>query len=38
MIDFGTYWANIDMKGKPTLHILYEYQLNTYLTVDSLVK
>ena len=26
------------MKGKPTLHILYEYQLNTYLTVDSVVK
>ena len=23
------------MKGKPNLHILYEYQLNTYLTVDS---
>ena len=39
-------WANINifecnqlyMKGKPKLHILYEYQLNTYLTVDSVVK
>ena len=26
------------MKGKPKLHILYEYQLNTYLTVDYVVK
>ena len=26
------------MKGKPKLHILYEYQLNTYLTVHSVVK
>ena len=25
------------MKGKPKLHILFEYQLNTYLTVDSVV-
>ena len=31
-------WANINMVGKPTLLILYEYQLNTYLTVDSVVK
>ena len=23
------------MKGKPKLHILYDYQLNIYLTVDS---
>ena len=23
------------MKGKLKLHFLYEYQLNTYLTVDS---
>ena len=26
------------MKGKPILHIRYEYQLNIYLTVDSVVK
>ena len=26
------------MKGNPKLHILYEYQLNTYLTVDYEVK
>ena len=26
------------MKGKPKLHILYEYQLNIYLTVDSVAK
>ena len=26
------------MKGKPKLHILYEYQLNNYLTVGSVVK
>ena len=39
-------WANINifelnqlyMKGKPKLHIFYECQLNTYLTVDSVVK
>ena len=39
-------WANINicrrnqlyMKGKPKLHLLYEYQLNTYLTVDYVVK
>ena len=23
------------MKGKPKLHLFYEYQLNNYLTVDS---
>ena len=40
------YWANINnfelnqlyMKGKLKLHILYEYQLKIYLTVDSVVK
>ena len=26
------------MKAKPKLNILYEYQLNIYLTVDSVVK
>ena len=26
------------MKGKPVFHILYEYQLNVYLTVDSVAK
>ena len=26
------------MKGKPKQQIVYEYQLNTYLTVDSVVK
>ena len=26
------------MKGKPILHTLYKYQLNIYLTVDSVVK
>ena len=26
------------MNGKPKLHILYEYQPNIYLTVDSVVK
>ena len=26
------------MKGQPKLHILYKYQLNTYLIVDSVVK
>ena len=26
------------MKGKPKLHILYGYQLNIYLTVDSVLK
>ena len=26
------------MKGKPILHILYEYQLTIYLTVDFVVK
>ena len=26
------------MKGKSILHILYEYELNIYLTVDSVVK
>ena len=26
------------MKGKPKLHILYDYQLNIYLTVDSVFK
>ena len=26
------------MKGKPKLHILCDYQLNIYLTVDSVVK
>ena len=26
------------MKGKPKLDILYEYQLNIYLTVDSVAK
>ena len=26
------------MKGKPKLHIFYEYQLHTYLTVDSVIK
>ena len=26
------------MKGKHKLYILYEYQLNIYLTVDSVVK
>ena len=26
------------MKGKPKLHILYEYQLTNYLTVDYVVK
>ena len=40
-------WANINifernqlynMEGKHQLLILYEYQLNTYLTVDSVVK
>ena len=40
-------WSNINifernlleyMKGKPKLHILYDYQLNIYLTVDSVVK
>ena len=31
-------WNQLYMKGKPKLHILYEYQLNTYLTVDSVVK
>ena len=27
-------WNQRDMKGKPKLHILYEYQLNIYLTVE----
>ena len=39
-------WANINifelnqlyMKGKHELYIFYEYQLNIYLTVDSVVK
>ena len=31
-------WNQLDIKGKPKLHILYEYQLNIYLTVDSVVK
>ena len=26
------------MKGKPKLHILYDYQLNIYITVDSVFK
>ena len=26
------------MKGKPKLHILYDYQLNIYLTVNSVFK
>ena len=26
------------MKGKPKLNILYDYQLNIYLTVDSVFK
>ena len=26
------------MEGKPILHILYEYQLTIYLTVDFVVK
>ena len=26
------------MKDKPKLHILYDYQLNIYLTVDSVFK
>ena len=26
------------MKGKPKLHLLYDYQLNIYLTVDSVFK
>ena len=26
------------MKGKPKLHILYKYQLNIYLTVNSVAK
>ena len=44
MIDFDQYWAinnifatskrGFNMKGKPRLHILYEYQLNTYLTLS----
>ena len=31
-------WNQLYMKGKPKLHTLYEYQLNTYVTVDSVVK
>ena len=31
-------WNQLYMKGKHKLHILYEYQLNTYLTVDYVVK
>ena len=31
-------WNQIYMKGKPKLHLLCEYQLNNYLTVDSVVK
>ena len=39
-------WANINifernllyMKGKPILRIIYEYQLNIYVTVDYVVK
>ena len=46
MIDFGPKQVNINnfnlnqlyMKGKHKLHILYKYQLNFYLTVDSAVK
>ena len=26
------------MKGQLKLHLFYEYQLNAYLTVDSVVK
>ena len=26
------------MKGMPKLHVLYDHQLNTYLTVDSVAK
>ena len=28
-------WHQLFMEGKPILHILYDYQLNIYLTVDS---
>ena len=31
-------WNQLYMKGKPRLHILYEYQLNIKLTVDSVAK
>ena len=31
-------WNQLYMKGKPELHLIYEYQLNTYVTVDSVVK
>ena len=42
IIDFGHKLGNyqyfrknqLDMKGKPKLHIFYEHQLNIYLTVD----
>ena len=30
-------WNQLYMKGKPKLHILYEYQLNTYVTVAWIV-
>ena len=46
MIDFGHKlgkykcfeWNQLYMKGKPKLHILSEYKLNNYLTVDSVLK
>ena len=46
IIDLSINWANINIfesnqlyiKGRPKLHILYEHQLNIYLTVDSVVK
>ena len=31
-------WNQLYIKGKPKLHILYDYQLNIYLTVDSVFK
>ena len=47
IIDFGPFIGQISiflnktklyMKGKPKLHTLHEYQLNIYLTVDSVAK
>ena len=31
-------WNQLDVKSKPKLHIFYEYQLNIYLTMDSVVQ
>ena len=31
-------WNQLYMEGKPILHIFYDYQLNIYLTVDSVFK